>query len=195
MTKRVKAGTSRAQAVARRKLFVEAFCTNGGNATQAAITAGYSQKTAKQQGSRLLTDTDIAAAVKARQSSALAKAQEITDLTAVEVLRSLARDLRFDPAKLYKEDGSLRPIHEMDEDTRLALRGAEVDEIAIGKGAERAVIGHTTKVKFPEKTAAREQGMKHFGLYEKDKDPAPPVHIHFPGVKSVTFEPLSGRRN
>jgi phage terminase small subunit len=33
------------------------------NATQAAIRAGYSEKTAKQQGSRLLTYVDVAAAV------------------------------------------------------------------------------------------------------------------------------------
>lgn len=33
------------------------------NATQAAIRAGYSERTAKQQGSRLLTNADVAAAV------------------------------------------------------------------------------------------------------------------------------------
>ena len=33
------------------------------NATQAAIRAGYSEKTAKQQGSRLLTNVDVQAAV------------------------------------------------------------------------------------------------------------------------------------
>ena len=33
------------------------------NATQAAIRAGYSPRTAKQQASRLLTNVDVAAAV------------------------------------------------------------------------------------------------------------------------------------
>lgn len=33
------------------------------NATQAAIHAGYSERTAKQQGSRLLTNADVSAAV------------------------------------------------------------------------------------------------------------------------------------
>lgn len=37
------------------------------NATQAAIRAGYSEATAKQQGSRLLTNADIVAAVQAGQ--------------------------------------------------------------------------------------------------------------------------------
>ena len=38
------------------------------NATQAAVRAGYSAKTAKQIGSRLLTNVDIAAAVSNRQA-------------------------------------------------------------------------------------------------------------------------------
>jgi phage terminase small subunit len=34
------------------------------NATQAAVRAGYSEKTARSQGQRLLTNVDIAAAIK-----------------------------------------------------------------------------------------------------------------------------------
>ena len=41
--------------------FVEEFLIDL-NATQAAIRAGYSEKTAKSQGQRLLTNVDIAAA-------------------------------------------------------------------------------------------------------------------------------------
>lgn len=47
-----------------RALFVSAMIRNGGNATQAAVTAGFSPKTARQQGQRLLTDVDIADAVR-----------------------------------------------------------------------------------------------------------------------------------
>jgi hypothetical protein len=43
--------------------FVEAYCVSF-NATKAAETAGYSPKTARQQGSRLLTIVDIVSAVK-----------------------------------------------------------------------------------------------------------------------------------
>lgn len=47
------------------------------NATQAAIRAGYSPGTAKQQGSRLLTNADVASAV-ARGQQRVAKKVEIT---------------------------------------------------------------------------------------------------------------------
>lgn len=163
-------------------LFVEAYVTNGGNATQAAIKAGYSAKTAGPAGARLLKLVNVANAVKTRQISALAAAKEKTDLTAIEVLNSLARDLRFDPAKLFYTDGpdkgKFKPVWEMDEDTRLALRGVEFDEITVGSGDEKTVIGRTAKVKQPEKTAAREQGMKHFGLYKEDNDQKPAAQLN-----------------
>ena len=47
------------------------------NATQAAIRAGYSKKTAKSQGQRLLTNVDIKAAIKAGQKD-IAKRNGLT---------------------------------------------------------------------------------------------------------------------
>jgi len=41
-----------------------------GNATEAAIAAGYSHQTARAQGSRLLTNADIREAIEARRSKA-----------------------------------------------------------------------------------------------------------------------------
>ncbi len=55
------------------------------NATQAAIRAGYSPKTAKQQGSRLLTQADVQAAVELGQQ----KREVRTGITADYVLSSL----------------------------------------------------------------------------------------------------------
>ncbi len=40
-------------------IFVTEFIKNGGNATQAAIAAGYSEKTAHVQGSRMLKDDKV----------------------------------------------------------------------------------------------------------------------------------------
>jgi len=155
-------------------LFVEAYIANGGNATRAAETAGFKRGSgAEKAGYRMSKDVRVREIIALRRAEALAQAKLDTD----NVIASIARDIRFDPAKLYKEDGRLKSIHEIDEDTRLALRGVEIDEIAIGRGEERTVVGHTTKVKFPEKTGAREQAMKHLGLYEKDNRQKPaPLH-------------------
>ena len=58
----------------KQQAFVEAYCCNGFNATQAAITAGYSEKTAKEQGHRLLTNVHIKEAVDAFKAKASKKA-------------------------------------------------------------------------------------------------------------------------
>lgn len=55
------------------------------NATQAAIRAGYSERTARQQGDRLLTNVDIALAVQA----AMDARSERTEITADYVLESI----------------------------------------------------------------------------------------------------------
>lgn len=60
---RVKPGTSKEAAAKRKSDFVEAFLANNENATEAAVTAGYSPKTARQQGARLLSDVAIRAAI------------------------------------------------------------------------------------------------------------------------------------
>ena len=96
----------------------------------------------------------------------------------------MARDIRFDPAKLEHEDGTPKRLRELDEDTRLALRGYKLEETITGNGKNRKIV-HRLEVKFPEKTAAREQAMKHFGLYERDNKQKPfymPPEYIFVGV-------------
>ena len=160
--KRVKAGVSKAEAAAKRDLFVKAFITNGGNATQAAIEAGYSKKTAKSAGSRLLTNVDVKAAIEAQREKVSTKA----GLTAERTLQEVARLAYFDPAKMYDETGNLLPVHRMDADTRAAIAGVEVNEI----GVEGVVIGHTKKIKHADKNSALDKAMKHLGLYKADND-------------------------
>lgn len=62
------------------------------NGTQAAIRAGYSEKTAKQQGSRLLTEARIQAAVRAGQKKVAKKAEVTVDslMAELEQARKLA---------------------------------------------------------------------------------------------------------
>ena len=52
----------------KQRRFVELY---NGNATEAAIAAGYSRKTARSIGQRILTNVDIAEAIKAREDKEL----------------------------------------------------------------------------------------------------------------------------
>lgn len=68
------------------------------NATQAAIRAGYSEDTAKQQGARLLTNADVLAAVDAGKAQRAAK----VDLTAETVIRILLKEATADDGPTCK---------------------------------------------------------------------------------------------
>lgn len=84
----------------KQRRFVEEFLVDL-NATQAAIRCGYSERTAAQQASRLLSDVKIQAAIQEGQA---ARSQR-TEITADLVVQELARMALFDPADLVR-----RPI-------------------------------------------------------------------------------------
>lgn len=68
--------------VDRKEIFIKEYIIDL-NATQAAIRAGYSEKTAKQQGQRLLTREDVQAAIQ----QAMNKRAERTEITSDMVLQ------------------------------------------------------------------------------------------------------------
>lgn len=164
---KVKAGNTQEDAANRRKLFIEAYLTNGGNASQAAIAAGYSPHTAGVTGSRLLKHAEVLAQLQQRRNALLSK----LELTTESALKSLAQAVHFDPRKLYDASGGLKPVHDLDEDTAMALSGFEVTE----EKDRGKVVGFTKKVKWLDKNAAREQAMKHLGLYEQDNKQRNPL--------------------
>lgn len=165
---RAKAGTSKAAASDRRKAFVAAYLTNGRNATQAAITAGYSQKTAAVKASQLLREVKIAQQVAVVSERAAA----IAGLTIERTLQEVARVAYFDPRTLFRPDGSLKAPDEWDDDTAAAVAQLEVEEhfdSSEGEGKQPKVYGFSTKkLKIWDKNAALEKAMRHLGLYEKD---------------------------
>ena len=165
--KRVKAGTSKAAAAARKVAFAHAYIVNGRNGEAAAVTAGYSQKTAGSQASRLLKDVKIQALI----SEATEKAAEKSGLSVERTLLEVSRLAYSDPRKFYDKDGQLIPIHELDDDTAACIASIEVDEINAGD----AVIGRTKKIKHWDKNAALEKAMKYHGLYEADNKQTVPV--------------------
>lgn len=151
--KKSKAGTSKAAAAERRGKFVEAYIANGGNATQAAIAAGYAANSAGRHADRLVKDGEVRAAIAARAKKLAQKYELTSDLAA----RSIVQDLTFDPARLFQDDGiTPKTIDQIDEDTRMALTGVERDE----KGG--------VKFKWRGRSAARTDLMKHLGMFEKD---------------------------
>jgi phage terminase small subunit len=76
-----------------------------GNATRAAIRAGYSAKTANQQGSRLLANVGVSSEIAAARERVLAE----LGVTADRVLRELGRVAFSDLTELFDEDEGSSP--------------------------------------------------------------------------------------
>jgi len=128
-------------------------------------------------------------------------------LESEHVIRSLSQALHCDPRKFFNADGTMKAIHELDDDTAMGMASFEVVELARSPRYEHGLAGagqdpspadkkvhargkarlpgdlpgveadapeltrvalYTSKVKLLDKNAAREQGMKHFGLYKRD---------------------------
>ncbi len=140
------------------------------NATQAAIRAGYSPKTAGVQAFDLLKKPEIAAALE-RQRNQHAKN---TGLTVERVLQEAMRLAFFDIRKLTDAEGNPIPINQLDDDTAAAIQGLE-----LATERSRDEDGSVTvvrKYKIADKNAAVERLFKHLGLFQKDNDQNNPAN-------------------
>lgn len=132
------------------------------NATQATIRAGYSAKGAEVQGHRLLNNAKIATAV----AEAQARRAERTEITVDRVLQELARVGMSDVRKLFTDDGGLRSIQELDDDTAAALASVEVVTKRLpSNGEDLPEVEYVHKLKFWDKNSALEKIGKHLGMY------------------------------
>jgi phage terminase small subunit len=145
----------------RQSRFVEAFLKNP-NATEAAVAAGYSRKTAYAQGSRLLKNAEVARAI----AEAQGRRAERVEVKADDILRELLRLATTDIGKAFNpETGQLLPLHEMPEEVRRSISGIEVETLWEGRDANRRDIGTVHKVKFWDKVRGLELLGKHLKLF------------------------------
>jgi phage terminase small subunit len=143
------------------------------NATQAAIRAGYSKKTAASQGYDLLRKPEIAQAVAAGERAAAEKA----GLTLERLDAELARICYLDPRQAYDEKGQLLSVKDMPEDVARTVAGADEEQLSLecaGKGKKgdeepEVLAGLRRKLKFLSKTDALALAYRRLGAF-KDKD-------------------------
>lgn len=127
----------------------------------AAIRAGYSEKSAKTQASTMLADPDIQARIADLNQERLARVQVESDT----VLRELLRIATSDIGEAFDDSGRLKPLKEIPTDVRRAIQSIEVDELFDGFGQERTHVGYTKKLKFWDKNKALEMLGKHLKLF------------------------------
>lgn len=149
--------------------FVAQFLVDG-NATQAAIRAGYSAKTAYSAGERLLRNVDVARAVADAQKRRL----ERVELKADDVLRELLTFAKVDPSQAFDARGRLLPLRDMPEDVRRAISAVEMSR------------GRLSRVKFWDKTRGLELLGKYLQMFSEKVE-----HNHTGAVSIRVIDPYA----
>lgn len=134
------------------------------NATQAAIRAGYSAKTAYSQGERLLKNVEVAAAIAAAKKARA----ERTEVDADYVLKRMIEIDQMDVLDIMDDQMALKPVKEWPKVWRQYLSGFDVAEMFEGSGEQKLLAGVLKKIKWPDKVKNLELLGRHFGMF-KDK--------------------------
>lgn len=138
------------------------------NATQAAIRAGYSKKTARIQGCKLLTHPNIAEFIQKLKEKRAAK----LEITQDRVLQEMARVAFSDLRKTLTENGHLKNPDEWDDDTAAAISSMEVVRNSRSGEDEdgNPEIEFTHKIKVYDKNSALEKLGRHLGMFNDKLD-------------------------
>ena len=136
----------------------EAFCREyivDLNATKAAIRAGYSEKTATAQATRLFTNVSIHERISELKSSRM----ERVDINADYVLNRLVDIDQMDVADILTDSGDIKPIKEWPKVWRTTLSAIDIQ--VINSGDMEAI---TKKIKWPDKLRNLELLGKHIDV-------------------------------
>jgi len=145
----------------KQRRFVEEYLVDL-NATQAAIRAGYSPKTANEQAARLLAKVSIQQAIQAAQQARSARTQIDTDY----VLRRMVEIDQMDVLDIMDDQMSLKPVSQWPGIWRTYLSGFDLAEMFEGRGEDRDMVGILKKIKWPDKVRNLELLGRHLGMFK-----------------------------
>ena len=140
------------------------------NATQAAIRAGYSRRTAENIGWENLRKPQIASVVGQRQAEQLGRA----DLTAQRVLEEVRRLAFSDIRAVFDKAGNLKPLRELTDEQAASIASVEV---VIRNMKDGNPTEEVHKIKTWDKPRALELACKHLGLLKET--------LNVPGLTDV----------
>ena len=135
----------------KQRRFVEEYAIDF-NATQAAIRAGYSERTAAEIGSENLRKPLIQMALAEENERRSTRCEVTADRVLLEISRLAFADIRG----AFDEQGRLKPVRNLDDDLAPAVAAVEV---SVG------LTDVTKRIKLWDKGAALERLGRHLGLF------------------------------
>jgi len=134
------------------------------NGTQAAIRAGYSESSARQIATVLLSNDYIKDPIQLE----LDQRTRNNGLTVDLVLNELKNAVKFNPKDLYNQDGSLKEITELDDSTSKVITGHRV--VSVKRDDETKTTTKVTEIKWLDKLKSVEMAMKHLRILNEKVD-------------------------
>ena len=148
----------------KQSLFVKEYLVDL-NATQAAIRAGYSAKTAEKTGHENTRKPEIRAAIAEAQRIRAEK----TEFNADRVLKEIERVSTVDPIHLVNDDGTLKQMQDIPEDVRRAIASFEIIETfeweEVDGKRTRVWTGYLKKMKLVPKNESLNMAGRHFKMF------------------------------
>lgn len=138
----------------KQELFVSEYLIDL-NATQAAIRAGYSERSAKEVGCENLTKPNIQDAIQEAQNKRLEK----NEVNADYVLKRLIEIDEMDVADILDDGGHIKPITQWPKSWRRTISGLDIQELMMGE--VKTVL---RKIKWPDKVKNLELLGKHIDV-------------------------------
>lgn len=154
-----KRGSASHDLTARQRLFALEYPIDF-NGKQAAISAGYSPKTAAVKASQLLTKVNVVAEIQ----KAMDRRNEKVELRAEDTLRALKNQAHHDPRKLF-EKGTLKDIEELDLETAQTITGFDFVNLYEDKGEQKHCFGQLRKIRLTDRLKALELLGRHQKLF------------------------------
>lgn len=140
------------------------------NATQAATRAGYSRKTANEQGSRLLANVSVSAAIRQGMNARSGRVEITQDMVLKELAKigfsDIRKVVRWGETQIRMIDGDEECAEDMVAYHGLALiDSTEIDEATAGAIAEVSQGRDGLKVKLHDKKGALVDIGRHLGMF------------------------------
>lgn len=127
------------------------------NGAQAAIRAGYSKRTAKEQAVRLLTNINLQKYI----YHLMKKREKRVEITQDRVLLEIARLAFSDPRKAFDGNGNLLPVQEWPDEVAASISSIKIVETKDNNGKK----SYVKEVKFWDKGKQIELAGKHLGMF------------------------------
>ncbi|MEI3390160.1 MAG: terminase small subunit [Clostridia bacterium] len=129
---------------------------NATRAYKAAYKSCRKDETANVNGSKLLRNTKVQEYIAEKQQ----EMQERNKITQDTIIQELAKIALFNIKDIYNEDGTLKKVTELDDDTAKAISGVKILQKA---GAMKIILSKTN-----DKTKALELLGKHLGMFKEN---------------------------